>query len=78
MTEPENGDNVSPIGSASHSKSTSTLASASHPDLLLLCRGRDVKPENVVLQGGLSDGKVFLIDLGGVQVSKSSMQQAYS
>lgn len=30
---------------------------------------RDIKPENVLLQGGQSDGKVFLVDLGGVQVS---------
>lgn len=26
----------------------------------------DVKPENIVLEGGTFDGRVFLIDFGGV------------
>jgi hypothetical protein len=28
---------------------------------------RDIKPENVVLEGGKWDGRVYLIDFGGVQ-----------
>ena len=30
---------------------------------------RDVKPENVVLSGGRSGGRVFLVDFGGVQAA---------
>ena len=29
---------------------------------------RDVKAENVVLEGGRAGGRVFLVDFGGVQV----------
>ena len=29
---------------------------------------RDVKPENVILQGSGAEGRVFLVDFGGVQV----------
>ena len=29
---------------------------------------RDVKPENVILQGSGAEGHVFLVDFGGVQV----------
>ncbi|CAN0176289.1 unnamed protein product, partial [Phaeothamnion confervicola] len=28
---------------------------------------RDIKPESIVLEGGLSGGRVFLTDFGGVQ-----------
>lgn len=28
---------------------------------------RDVKPENIILQGGKPGGKVFLVDFGGIQ-----------
>lgn len=30
---------------------------------------RDVKPENIVLEDGKSDGRVFLVDFGGVQAA---------
>ena len=29
---------------------------------------RDVKPENIVVEGGRSGGKVYLVDFGSVQV----------
>jgi serine/threonine protein kinase len=35
------------------------------PPTHVLCR--DIKPENVVLEGGKWDGRVYLIDFGGVQ-----------
>ncbi len=28
---------------------------------------RDVKPENIILEGGKPGGKVFLVDFGGIQ-----------
>lgn len=30
---------------------------------------RDVKPENIVIEGGKSGGRIYLVDFGGVQVS---------
>ena len=30
---------------------------------------RDVKPENIVLEGGKAGGRVFLVDFGGVQAA---------
>ena len=30
---------------------------------------RDVKPENIVLEGGKTGGRVFLVDFGGVQAA---------
>ena len=30
---------------------------------------RDVKPENVVLEGGQAGSRVFLVDFGGVQAA---------
>lgn len=37
---------------------------------MLTCLGccRDVKPDNVVIEGGRTGGRVFLVDFGGVQV----------
>ena len=32
-----------------------------------LCR--DVKPENIVLEGGKAGGRVYLVDFGGVQAA---------
>lgn len=32
--------------------------------------GRDVKPENVVLEGGQWGGRAFLVDFGAVQVRR--------
>ncbi len=29
---------------------------------------RDVKPQNIILEGGQPGGRVFLVDFGGVQV----------
>ena len=29
---------------------------------------RDVKPDNIVLEGGRAGGRVLLVDFGGVQV----------
>jgi hypothetical protein len=37
--------------------------------LLLACR--DIKPENIVLEGGQWGGRVYLIDFGGVQGSSA-------
>ena len=34
----------------------------------MVCCSRDVKAENVVLEGGRAGGRVFLVDFGGVQV----------
>ncbi len=31
---------------------------------------RDVKPENIVIEGGKWGGRVFLVDFGGVQVQR--------
>ena len=28
---------------------------------------RDVKPENIILEGGKPGGKIFLVDFGGIQ-----------
>ncbi len=36
-------------------------------------RRRDIKPENVVIEGGKPGGRVFLVDFGGVQVSASAL-----
>ena len=36
---------------------------------------RDVKPENVILGGGKTGGKVYLVDFGGVQVHLMSAKQ---
>lgn len=33
---------------------------------------RDIKPENIVLEGGKTGGKVFLVDFGGVQAVAAS------
>lgn len=33
---------------------------------------RDVKAENVILEGGRSGGRVFLVDFGGVQAAAAS------
>ena len=33
---------------------------------------RDVKPENIVLEGGKAGGRVFLVDFGGVQAVAST------
>ncbi|KAL4447567.1 hypothetical protein ABPG75_004786 [Micractinium tetrahymenae] len=33
---------------------------------------RDVKPENIVVEGGRSGGKVFLVDFGGVQAATAA------
>lgn len=30
---------------------------------------RDVKPENIVLEGGKAGGRVYLVDFGGVQAA---------
>ena len=30
---------------------------------------RDVKPENIVLEGGQAGGNVYLVDFGGVQAA---------
>lgn len=34
---------------------------------------RDIKPENVVIEGGKPGGRVFLVDFGGVQASVSAV-----
>lgn len=44
----------------------------SHPFILKLELFRDVKPENIVLEGGKSGGRVFLVDFGGVQAVAST------
>lgn len=36
---------------------------------LSACRCRDVKPENIVLEGGKAGGRVYLVDFGGVQAA---------
>lgn len=33
------------------------------------CCCRDVKPENIVLEGGKAGGRVYLVDFGGVQAA---------
>ena len=33
---------------------------------------RDVKPENIVLEGGKAGGRVYLVDFGGVQAAALS------
>ena len=45
-------------GKAAYLQSRSTL---------LLCR--DIKPENIVLEGGKAGGRVRLVDFGGVQAA---------
>ena len=42
---------------------------ASAERLLPSCCRRDVKPENIVIEGGKTGGRVYLVDFGGVQVS---------
>lgn len=37
---------------------------------------RDVKPENIVIEGGKTGGRVFLVDFGGVQAAASSPEDA--
>lgn len=37
---------------------------------------RDVKPENIVLEGGKAGGRVYLVDFGGVQAA--AMQNEYA
>ena len=39
---------------------------------LLLCR--DIKPENIVLEGGKAGGQVRLVDFGGVQAAARSAE----
>lgn len=34
-----------------------------------LCACRDVKAENIVLEGGRAGGRVYLVDFGGVQAA---------
>lgn len=36
---------------------------------MLFGHGRDVKPENIVLEGGKAGGRVYLVDFGGVQAA---------
>ena len=36
------------------------------------CNARDIKPENIVLEGGQTGGRVFLVDFGGVQAAAAS------
>ena len=36
---------------------------------MLLGCCRDVKPENIVLEGGKAGGRVYLVDFGGVQAA---------
>lgn len=36
----------------------------------MLCR--DVKPENIVLEGAKAGGRVFLVDFGGVQAAAAA------
>lgn len=35
----------------------------------IACCCRDVKPENIVLEGGKAGGRVYLVDFGGVQAA---------
>ena len=37
--------------------------------MLSLCLCRDVKAENIVLEGGQAGGRVYLVDFGGVQAA---------
>ena len=44
-----------------------------HPWLTACHRNaRDIKPENIVLEGGQTGGRVFLVDFGGVQAAAAS------
>lgn len=37
---------------------------------------RDVKPENIVMKGGDWDGRLYLVDFGGVQAAAAASFQA--
>ena len=39
---------------------------------------RDVKPENVILEGGGTGGRLFLVDFGGVQVRPPHSDMGFS
>ena len=41
---------------------------------MLLCR--DIKPENIVLEGGNAGGRVRLVDFGGVQAAARNAEGA--
>jgi hypothetical protein len=40
------------------------------------CVSRDVKPENIVLEGGRWGGRLYLLDFGGVQAAASATSSA--
>ncbi len=39
---------------------------------------RDVKPENIVVEGGQSGGKAYLVDFGSVQVGRGGVRGGIS
>ena len=46
-----------------------------HLPVFSLCwQCRDVKPENIVLEGGKAGGRVYLVDFGGVQAAAMNQE----